>query len=106
MPFTEVAIVGETFTKPRSSWTPTASRPTPAVRAPRPTAMSTCSASTRPSVVSTTAPAPPGLTAETFTPVLMVIPRRPNSRATSVEASTSSTGSTRSRASSTVTWVP
>ena len=99
-------MVGEIFTNPRSSWTPTASRPTPAVRAARPTAISTWAASSRPPSVSTMTPGPPGLTAETFTPVLIVMPRRPNSRATSAEASASSTGRTRSSASSTVTVVP
>ena len=37
-PFTDVSIRGETFTNPRSTWTPTVSRPTPAVFAARPTA--------------------------------------------------------------------
>ena len=84
-------------------WTPSASSPTPAVRAPRPTAISTCSASSRPPSVSTTTPGPPGFTAETFTPVLIVIPRRPNRRASRAETSSSSIGSTRGNASSRVT---
>ncbi len=80
------------------------------MRAARPTAISTWSArsvSTLPSASTSTATPPaPGVTAFTRTPVRMVTPRRPKSRAIWADASSSSMGSTRGSASSTVTWVP
>jgi hypothetical protein len=47
-----------------------------------------------------------GVTLLTFTPVRIVMSRREKSRAIWVEASSSSIGNTRGRASSTVTCVP
>ena len=103
-------MVGATVTKPRSIATPSASSPRPLVRAARPTAISTWSArsvSVLPSASTSTAtPAAPGSPTFTVTPVRMVMPRRPKSRAIWVDASSSSMGSTRGSASSTVTWVP
>ena len=97
---------GETLTNPRSSWTPTASRPSPVTFAARPTAMSTCSTSSLPSSVSTTRPGPPGFAEATLTPVLTVIPRRVNVRVSSLATSSSSSGTIRGSASSSVTWTP
>ena len=99
-------MVGETLTKPRSSAMLSASRPTPFVRAPRPTAISTCSASSLPPSVSITAPAPPGFTALTFAPVLIVMPRRERLRVSCVLTSSSSRGTIRGSASSSVTSTP
>ena len=55
---------------------------------------------------STETPAPAGVTLLTFTPVRIVMSRREKSRAIWVEASSSSIGNTRGRASSTVTVAP
>ena len=62
--------------------------------------------SKEPPSVSTTTPAPPGFADVTLTPVLIVMPRRENVRASSAETSSSSMGTTRGSASSTVTRVP
>ncbi len=103
-------MVADTVTNPRSVATPSASSPSPRVRAPRPTAISTWSAlsvSVFPSAsTSTETPDPAGVTPLTFTPVRIVISRRENSRAIWAETSSSSMGSTRGRASSTVTAAP
>ena len=99
-------MCGETFTNPRSSWTPTVSSPSPVTFAARPTAMRTCSTSSCSPPRSTTTPDPSGFTAATLTPVFTVIPRRANVRASSFEISSSSTGTTRGSASSSVTWTP
>ena len=82
------------------------SSPSPAVLAVRPTAMSTCSTSSFSPSRSTTTPAPPGFTEATLTPVLRAIPRRVNARVSSFETSSSSTGTMRGSASTSVTWTP
>ncbi len=99
-------MVGETLTNPRSSWTPRPSSPRPATFAARPTAIRTCSTSSFSPPRSTTPPAPPGFPEATLTPVLIVIPRRVNVRASSFETSSSSTGTMRGSASRIVTWTP
>src|SRR5438093_904122 len=99
-------MCGETFTNPRSTCTPRLSSPSPATLAERPTAMSTCSASSFSPSSSMTTPGPPGFTEATFTPVLRLTPRRVNVRASSFETSSSSTGTMRGSASTSVTWTP
>ena len=74
-PSRDVSIVGDTVTKPRSSRRRrAASSPSPRVRAARPTAISTCSASSVSALPSASTDdrdrRPPGVTAFTFTPVL------------------------------------
>ena len=106
MPFTDVSMVGDTLTKPRSIATPSASRPTPFVRAARPTAIRTCWASNRPPSVSITTPVVSGFTELTLTPVLIVMPRRERLRVSCALTSSSSIGTIRGSASSSVTSTP
>ncbi len=103
-------MVGDTVTKPFSVAIESASSPSPRVRAARPTAISTWSVSTvsvLPSASTVTAiDERPGVTDFTRTPVRTAMSRREKSRAMRAEASSSSRGSTRGSASSTVTFVP
>ena len=85
---------------------PSLSRPTSFTFAARPTAMSTCSASIVPASVVTRTPLSPAVTDCTFTPVFISILRRAKTRASCAETSSSSIGTMRGSASSSVTAVP
>ncbi len=107
-PAAEVRDTLSTVTKPRSSSvTPASSSPRCCVAGTSPTVSRQCDPRTvRPSASVTTTPFPSRLTPSARDRLSTVIPRRRNTSSTTIAASGSSCGSTRSREEISVTWEP